>query len=66
VNVTVAIGLMVAMGDIRRFPTPRRLSSHIGLVARVHRSAEKRYQGQITTAGRGHARWLAIQAAHEE
>jgi len=63
VNVTVAIGLMAAIGDIQRFPTPGELSSYFGLVPRVHQSADRCYHGRITKAGRSHARWLAIEAA---
>ncbi|MBD3237615.1 MAG: transposase, partial [Candidatus Eisenbacteria bacterium] len=63
VNVTVAIGLVAAIGDIQRFPTPGQLSSYFGLVTRVHQSADKCYHGHITKAGRSHARWLAIEAA---
>jgi transposase len=63
VNVTVAIGLMAAIGDIRRFPTPGQLASYFGLVTRVHQSADHCYHGQITKAGRSHGRWLAIEAA---
>ena len=31
INVTVAIGLLSAIGDIARFPSPAKLSSYFGL-----------------------------------
>jgi transposase len=63
VNVTVAIGMMAAIGEIDRFATPDQLASYFGLVARVHQSADHCYHGRITKEGRSSARWLAVEAA---
>lgn len=63
VNVTVAIGMMAAIGDIARFDSPGKLASYFGLVPSVSQSADKCYHGHITKAGRSHARWLAVEAA---
>jgi transposase len=38
VNVTVAAGLVAAIGDIRRFPSPQQLVSYFGLNPRVRQS----------------------------
>lgn len=63
VNVTVAVGLASAIGDVRRFDSPKKLASYFGLVPRVSQSADKCYHGHITKSGRSQARWLAIEAA---
>jgi transposase len=64
VGVTVAMGLLAAIGDIRRFPSPGQLTSYFGLVPRVSQSAGRSYHGRITKAGPGNARSLAVEAAH--
>lgn len=63
VNVTVAIGMLSAIGDVSRFDSPGKLASYFGLVPSVSQSADRCYHGHITKAGRSHARWLAIEAA---
>jgi len=63
VGVTVAIGLLAAIGDIQRFPSPGQLASYFGLVPRVSQSAGRCHHGRITKAGPSHARFLAIEAA---
>jgi hypothetical protein len=63
VNVTVAIGLVSAIGDITRFASPDKLAAYFGLVPRVYQSAESCYHGPITKQGRSQGRWLAVEAA---
>ncbi len=63
VGITVAMGLLAAIGDIRRFPSPGQLASYFGLVPRVSQSAGRCHHGRITKAGPGNARSLAIEAA---
>lgn len=63
VGVTVAVGLLAAIGDIRRFTTPAQLAAYFGLVPRVSQSGDHRYHGRITKQGRSSARWLAVEAA---
>jgi len=63
VNVQVAQGLLAALGDLGRFPDGARAASYLGLVPSTRQSAEHCYHGPITKAGRGHTRWLLIQAA---
>jgi transposase len=63
VGVTVALGLLAAIGDISRFPSPGQLASYFGLVPRVSQSAGRCHHGKITKAGPGNARSLAIEAA---
>jgi transposase len=64
IGVTVAIGLLAAIDDIRRFPTPQKLASYFGLVPRIRQSANHCYHGGITKAGNTTARSLLIEAAH--
>ena len=63
VGVTVAIGLLAAIGDIRRFPSPGQPASYFGLVPRISQSAGRCHHGRITKAGPGNARSLAVEAA---
>src|SRR5947208_11560322 len=64
VNVTVAAGLVAAIGDIKRFPSPQKLVSYFGLNPRVRQSGLGLAQhGRISKAGRAHARALLVEAA---
>jgi transposase len=64
VNVTVATGLVAAIGDVRRFPSPQKLVSYFGLNPRVRQSGLGLAQhGRISKAGRAHARALLVEAA---
>jgi transposase len=63
-NVTVAAGLVAAIGDIRRFSSPQKLVSYFGLNPRVRQSGLGRAQhGRISKIGRSHARALLVEAA---
>lgn len=63
IDVTIAIALLAAIGDVERFPTPAKLSAYFGLVPRVRQSAGRCHHGGITKAGPSTARSLAIEAA---
>ena len=63
IDVTVAIGLLAAIDDVRRFPTPQKLAAYFGLVPRIRQSADRCYHGSITKAGTCSGRSLAIEAA---
>lgn len=63
IHITVAIGLLSAIGDIRRFPAPGKLAAYFGLVPKVSQSAGRCYYGRITKAGNSTARSLSIEAA---
>jgi transposase len=64
VNITVAAGLVAAIGDIRRFPSPQQLVSYFGLNPRVRQSGLGLAQhGRISKIGRSHARALLVEAA---
>jgi transposase len=59
-----AFGVLAAIGDIHRFPSPKHLSSYAGLVPSVHQSGQKHYTGHITKEGRPMLRWLMVETAH--
>lgn len=64
VNVTVATGLLAAIGDIRRFDTPQKLVSYFGLNPRVRQSGlGAAHHGRISKVGRSHARAMLVEAA---
>ena len=63
VDVTVALAILAALGDIDRFADGNRLAAYLGLVPTTYQSAEHCYHGRITKRGNGKARWLLIQAA---
>ena len=64
VNVTVAAGLVAAIGDIRRFTSPQKLVSYVGLNPRVRQSGLGLAQhGRISKVGRSHARAMLVEAA---
>ena len=54
-NLTVAAGLVAAIGDVRRFPSPQKLVSYVGLNPRVRQSGLGLAQyGRISKHGRAH------------
>ena len=64
VNLTVATGVMAAIGDIRRFDDPGKLVSYFGLNPRVRQSGlSATYHGRISKVGRSHARAMLVEAA---
>ncbi|MGH8241835.1 MAG: IS110 family transposase [Steroidobacteraceae bacterium] len=64
VDVTVAQGLVAAIGPIERFTSAASLTAYLGLVPSVRQSAARAYYGRITKRGNTNARWLLVQAAH--
>lgn len=64
VNLTVAAGLVAAIGDVRRFGGPDKLVSYFGLNPRVRQSGLGLAQhGRISKHGRAHARAMLVEAA---
>ena len=64
VNLTVATGLMAAIGDIARFTSPQKLVSYFGLNPRVRQSGlGAAHHGRISKIGRSHARAMLVEAA---
>ena len=64
VNLTVAAGLVSAIGDIRRFSSPQKLVSYFGLNPRIRQSGMgAAHHGRISKVGRSHARAMLVEAA---
>jgi transposase len=64
VDATIALSLVAAIGDFRRFRTPEQLVSYLGLNPRVKQSGGKAAaHGRITKNGRAHARGMLVEAA---
>jgi transposase len=64
VNVQTAATLMASVGDIRRFPSPRKLVSYLGLDPGVRQSGNApAHHGQISKAGASEARHMLGEAA---
>jgi transposase len=57
VNLTVAAGIVAAIGNIDRFNSPQKLVSYFGLNPRVRQSGlGAAHHGRISKIGRSHAR----------
>ena len=64
VNLTVAAGIVAAIGDIGRFKSPQKLVSYFGLNPRVRQSGlGAAHHGRISKIGRSHARAMLVEAA---
>ena len=63
-DMIVTIAMVAAIGDIRRFESPQKLVSYLGLNPSVRQSGSTpAYHGRITKQGPGHARGLLVEAA---
>lgn len=63
VGVATAYGIIAEIGEIKRFPSCRRLNSYAGMVPRIHQS-DKFYQvGHLSQDCNKHLRYYAICAA---
>jgi transposase len=64
VNVICAATFLAAIGDIRRFPTSRKLVGYLGLDPRVYQSGSAPARGgRISKQGSPAARWALVEAA---
>jgi transposase len=64
VDATVALSIVAAVGDFRRFRQPEQLVSYLGLNPRVRQSgSQPATHGRITKQGRAHARGMLVEAA---
>ncbi len=63
VDYYAAMILLSEIGDVKRFPTPEKLVSWVGLAPQVHQSGETNWTGHITKKGSKRARWILTQCA---
>ena len=63
IDTTAAVILTTEIFDVRRFKSPRRLMSYLGLTSSVDQSGEKERRGGITKAGNRFARFMLGQIA---
>lgn len=64
VSSIVASTVLASIGDVRRFPTPAKLSSYFGLTPRIRQSGDHLARhGRITKQGNSDARRMLVEAA---
>lgn len=61
----LGLTIAVAIGDVARFPSARKLVGYSGLTPRVHQSGERSRTGKLSKAGSKLLRWAAIEAAQQ-
>jgi transposase len=62
-SILLAMTILAAIGDISRFPHPKKLVAYAGLGASVHDSGKTHRTGKITKTGRRELRWSLVEAA---
>jgi transposase len=59
----LAYTIAAEIGDINRFPTPRKLAGYSGLCPRVYQSGERDLRGPLSKQGPRYLRWALVEAA---
>src|SRR4029450_10001657 len=59
----LAYTIAAELGDIGRFPTPRKLAGYSGLCPRVYQSGERDLRGPLSKQGPRYLRWALVEAA---
>jgi transposase len=59
----LAYTIAAELGDINRFPTPRKLAGYSGLCPRVYQSGESDRRGPLAKNGPRYLRWALVEAA---
>jgi transposase len=59
----LAYTIAAELGDITRFPTPRKLAGYSGLCPRVYQSGERDLRGPLSKQGPRYLRWALVEAA---
>jgi transposase len=60
----LAFTIASEIGDIGRFPTPRKLVGYTGLTPKVEQSGERDRRGPLRKNGPDYLRWAFVEAAH--
>lgn len=63
VGVYTALLIKSEIGDLRRFPSYKKLISWTGLAPSLHQSGNVKYHGRITRQGSKMLRWIMVEAA---
>ena len=58
----LAFTIAAEIGDINRFPSPKKLCDYTGLCPRVHQSGDKDRRGPLTKQGPKYLRWAMLEA----
>jgi len=58
----LAFTIAAEIGDINRFPSPKKLCGYTGLCPRVHQSGDKDRRGPLTKQGPKYLRWAMLEA----
>jgi transposase len=64
IGIYSALLILSEIGEIERFPNPKKLCSYAGLVPSTHQSGEVLWHGRITKIGSTWLRWVLIQSTH--
>jgi transposase len=59
----LAYTIPAEIGEISRFPTPRKLAGYSGLCPRVYQSGERDLRGPLAKQGPRYLRWALVEAA---
>jgi transposase len=59
----LAYTIAAELGDISRFPSPRKLAGYSGLCPRVYQSGERDLRGPLAKQGPRYLRWALVEAA---
>jgi transposase len=59
----LAYTIAAELGDINRFPSPRKLAGYSGLCPRVYQSGERNLRGPLAKQGPRYLRWALVEAA---
>ena len=59
----LAYTIAAELGDIGRFPTPRKLAGYSGLCPRVYRCGERDLRGPLSKQGPRYLRWALVEVA---
>jgi transposase len=59
----LAYTIAAEIGDIARFPSPRKLAGYTGLCPRVYQSGERDLRGPLAKQGPKYLRWALVEAA---
>lgn len=63
IQLLAATTLVAELGDLRRFPSPKKLMGYLGVVPSEYSSGSHVHRGRITKTGNGHVRRLLVEAA---